>query len=59
MAEINTVVIPLEEYMELREKANMNGFLMNELGRFEARFQNIDQRLYDLERKGWERSNGA
>lgn len=53
MAEINTVVIPLEEYMELREKANMNGFLMNELGRIEARFQNIDARLFEIERKDW------
>lgn len=59
MAEMNTVVLSLEEYMDLREKANMNGFLMNELGRFEARFQNLDQRLYDLERKGWEEKNGT
>ena len=51
MADTNTVTITLEEYMDLREKANMNGFLMNELGRNEARFQEIERRLYELERK--------
>ena len=53
MPEINTVTITLEEYMDLRQKAEMNGFLMNELGRMEARFQEIDRRLYDLERKAY------
>lgn len=51
MPDTNTVTITLEEYMDLREKASMNGFLMNELGRTEARFQEIDRRLWDLERK--------
>lgn len=51
MADTNTVTITLEEYMDLREKASMNGFLMSELGRTEARFQEIDRRLLDLERK--------
>lgn len=51
MADTNVVTITLEEYMELRQKADMNGFLMNELGRMEARFQEIDRRLWHLERK--------
>lgn len=51
MDSVNSVTITLEEYMELRQKAEMNGFLLNELGRNEARFQEIDRRLYDLERK--------
>ena len=51
MLDINTVTITLEEYFDLRQKAEMNGFLMNELGRTEARFQEIDRRLYELERK--------
>lgn len=51
MAEVNMVTIPIEEYMNLREKANMNGFLMNELGRMDSRFQDIDRRLWELERK--------
>lgn len=45
---INTVTIPLEQYMDLCRKAEMNGFLMNELGRFEARFQAIDSAMWDL-----------
>ena len=52
MAEVNMVTIPIEEYMDLREKANMNGFLMKELGQMDARFQDIDRRLRELERKG-------
>ena len=51
MPETNTVTIAIDEYIDLREKAQMNGFLMNELGKMEARFQEIDRRLYDLERK--------
>lgn len=51
MPDTNTVTITLEEYFDLRQKAEMNGFLMNELGKMEARFQDIDRRLFDLERK--------
>lgn len=51
MDNTSTVTITLDEYIDLREKAQMNGFLMNELGKMEARFQEIDRRLYDLERK--------
>ena len=51
MAEVNMVTIPIEEYMDLREKANMNGFLMSELGRMDSRFQDIDRRLWELEKK--------
>ena len=49
MPDTNTVTITLEEYFDLRQKAEMNAFLMNELGRMEARFTEIDRRLYDLE----------
>lgn len=45
---INTVTIPLEQYMDLCHKAEMNGFLMNELGRFEARFNDINRDMLDL-----------
>ena len=51
MDSVNSVTITLEEYMDLRQKAEMNGFLMTELGRMEARFQEIDRRLWDMERK--------
>ena len=51
MPDTNTVTITLNEYMDLRQKADMNGFLMNELGRMEARFQDFDRRLYELEER--------
>lgn len=51
MADTNTVTIPLDEYFNLREKAEMNGYLMTELGRMEARFREIEQRLLDLEHR--------
>ena len=47
MSETNTVTITLDEYMDLREKANMNGFLMNELGRMSQRFFEIENRMAD------------
>ena len=49
MPETNTVTITLQEYFDLRQKAEMNGFLMTELGRMEARFQEIDRRIWDME----------
>jgi hypothetical protein len=48
MPETNTVTITLNEYMDMREKAQMNGFLMNELGRMEARFRDIERMVFDL-----------
>lgn len=36
MPEANMVTITLEEYFDLRQKAEMNGYLMNELGRMEV-----------------------
>ena len=49
MPETNTVTITLQEYFDLRQKAEMNGFLMAELGRMEARFQGIERMFCDLE----------
>lgn len=51
MADTNAVTISLEEYFDLRQKADMNAFLMNELGRMDARFQDFERRLWDLERE--------
>ena len=51
MPDTNTVTIPLDEYFDLRQKAEMNGFLMTELGKIEARFQEIERRYWELERK--------
>lgn len=49
MANENTVTIPLDEYFDLRQKAEMNAFLMNELGRIEGRFVRIERIFCDLQ----------
>ena len=48
MDNINTVIIPIEEYFELRQKAEMNAFLVKEFGEIHARLQELDQKYYDL-----------
>lgn len=47
--EVPTVTISVDEYFDLRQKAEMNGFLMERIGRFEGRIGDIDRRLYELE----------
>ena len=49
MANENTVTIPLDEYFDLRQKAEINSYLMNELGRMEGRFQGIERVVFELE----------
>ena len=49
MATENTVTIPLDEYFDLRQKAEMNAFLMNELGRMESRFIYLEKIVFDCE----------
>ena len=51
MDTINTVTIPLDEYFELRKKADASEFLMTEFGRIDARLQELDRKYYDLK---WE-----
>lgn len=51
---VKTVNIPLDEYFELRQKADMATFLMAELGEMRVRFEDYDRRLYGLERKAYE-----
>ena len=51
MSEINTVTIPLEEYIELRRKADENLYLATKLGAFEDRLYQYEDRLRYLERK--------
>lgn len=57
---VATVTITIEEYFNLRCKAEQSLYLANELGRMEARFSEIEHRLYELdmkimENKGYER----
>lgn len=58
MANETTVTIPLEEYIELRRKADENLYLATQLGAFEQRQWNYENRprdfhdkLLDFERK--------
>lgn len=52
--EIPTVTISVDEYFDLRQKAEMNGMLMERLGSLDGRMIDFDRRLYELEhaRKG-------
>lgn len=51
MANETTVTIPLDEYIDLRRKADENLYLATELGGFKDRLWNLESRLFDLERK--------
>ena len=52
---VKTVNIPLDEYYDLRQKAESAMWLMTELGEMRVRFQHFEQRLYDLERRVYDR----
>lgn len=49
--EVKTINIPIDEYFDLRTRAEMNGILMERLGQFEGRFFDLDRRIDELERK--------
>ena len=49
--EVRTINIPIDEYFDLRTKAEMNGILMERLGQFEGRFFDLDRRINELECK--------
>lgn len=51
MAEMNTVTIPLDDYIELRRKADETIYLANQLGEMSTRFAEYDRRIFELERK--------
>lgn len=56
MAEDNvkTVTIPLDEYFDLRQKAETNLFLVNELGRFQSEIVSLHRRI-DQHERDWHR----
>ncbi len=64
MANENTVTISIEEYFDLRQKAEMNAFLMNELGRIQQLVIDIENRTVRCENiveemgKLWQMKNG-
>ena len=51
MANETTVTIPLEEYIELRRKADENLYIATELGGFRERLFSFENRLFELERR--------
>lgn len=48
MSENNTVTITIDEYFELRTKAEINSMLMKELGEIRGAFCDIDRRICEL-----------
>ena len=46
---VRTVTIPIDEYFGLRQKAEINAMLIENLGVFEGRLMDIDRRLWDVE----------
>lgn len=46
-----TVTITVDEYFDLRQKAETNLYLMTELARFEQRCNDLERRLWEIERK--------
>lgn len=50
-ANVATVTITVDEYFDLRQKAETNLYLMTELARFEQRCNDLDRRLWEIERK--------
>lgn len=53
MSETNvaTVTITVDEYFDLRQKAEANLYLMTELARLEQRYNDLERRLWEIERK--------
>ena len=51
MANENTVTISADEYFNLRQKAELNGFLMVELGEMRQKLIDLDNRLYHAENR--------
>lgn len=50
-----TVTITVDEYFDLRQKAEMNAYLVAELTRLECNQNDINNRLMDIEQKMLER----
>lgn len=49
--EAKMVTIPIEEYFDLRMRAEQNIFLSNELGSLKSELSEINRRLWELECK--------
>lgn len=49
--EVKTISISIDEYFDLRQKAEMNIWLTNELSEIKTRFNLLEVRMYELEQK--------
>ena len=49
MTEVNAVTIPIEEYFELRQKAEMHMTMIREIAGFEARLNEFNGRLFEFD----------
>ena len=46
-----TVTISVDEYFDLRQKAEINGMLIKELGEIQGRLYDFDRRIFELEQR--------
>ena len=49
MNEANTVTISVEEYFDLRQKADMNMTVIREIAGFENRLQRFEERQFEFD----------
>lgn len=54
MNEQNTVTISVEEYFELRQKAEMNMTMIREIAGFENRLNELGNKLFEFDNKLYE-----
>lgn len=47
--EVKTITISIDEYFDLREKAQMNMYLVERLGQMDGEIHELNRRLIDLE----------
>lgn len=57
--EVKTITISIDEYFDLREKAQMNMYLMEKFGQLDQQLFDLNRRVIELERmKGLAAHNG-
>lgn len=48
---VATITITIDEYFDLRQKAEANAYLMTELARLDHRLEDVSRRLFEMEEK--------
>ena len=49
--DMNTVNVPINEQLELKQKADMNALIIQQFGKLEEKVYDLDRRIYELEWK--------